>query len=248
MTNTYSLFGKSAVITGAGSGIGRAIATRLAACGVHLCLIGRTAAKLETLRVELAIYSVNIHLLPCDLDQDNDVRRLSPRIQECLAQVDILIHSAGAIRLGAVETVTPGDIDHQYRVNVRAPLLITQSLLASLRVARGQVVFINSSLGVRTKEHAGVYAATKHAQKALADTLRMEINSSGVRVISVFPGNTATAMQEEICRSLGQPYRPEGMLQPDDVATAVVNVLQLPASAELTDLHIRPARKPETST
>lgn len=140
--------------------------------------------------------------------------------------------------------VSLADFDRHYRVNVRAPLLLTQLLLPLLRAARGQIVFINSSLGVRTKERAGAYAASKHALKALADTLRMEVNADGIRVLSVFPGNTATPMQAQICQALGQPYEPAHLLQPDDVAVAVRDALTLAPTAELTDLHIRPARKP----
>lgn len=242
--NTSSLAGRSAVITGAGSGIGRAIALRLAERGVGLCLVGRTPAKLEALRSELASTRAILRILPGDLDKDDDVLALRPQIERFFDRLDILVHSAGVITLAPLTTVSMADVDAQYRVNVRAPLLLTQSLLPLIARACGQVVFINSSLGVHIKEHAGAYAASKHALKALADTLRAEINPTGVRVISVFPGNTATAMQEQVCRQAGKPYDPDAMLRPDDVAAAVVDALALPPTAEVTDLHIRPAQKP----
>lgn len=234
---------RTAVVTGAGSGIGRAVALRLAAGGIDLCLVGRTAAKLESVRTELGPCPATIHTLPCYLDQEDDVVTLPGRIGRVFARLDILVHSAGAITLAPLATASLPDFDEQYRVNVRAPLLLTQRLLPLLQAAQGQIVFVNSSLGMRTKEHAGAYAATKHALKAIADTFRMEINASGVRVLSVFPGNTATDMQRQVCRALGRPYAPETMLQPDDVAAAIVNALTLPRTAELTDLHIRPAQK-----
>lgn len=242
--NTSSLAGRNAVITGAGSGIGRAIALRLAERGVGLCLVGRTRAKLDALAAELSSARAILHVLPGDLDKEDDVLALRPRVEHCFDRLDILVHSAGVITLAPLAAVAMADVDAQYRVNVRAPLLLTQSLLPLITLARGQIVFINSSLGVRTKEHAGAYAASKHALKAIADTLRAEINPTGARVISVFPGNTATAMQQQVCQELGQPYEPEAMMQPDDVALAVVNALTLPPTAEVTDLHIRPARKP----
>lgn len=233
----------TAVITGASGGIGRAIALRLAADGAQLCLIGRSPGKLEALRAALAPSQTTIHTLCCDLDKEDDLRELPSAVAQVFPRLDVLIHAAGAIATAPLASVAPADLDRQYRVNVRAPVLITQSLLAPLQAARGQIVFINSSLGLRTKERAGAYAATKHALKAIADTLRMEVNASGVRVLSVFPGNTATGMQEQVCREFGAPYDPASMLRPDDVAAAVVNALMLPRSAELTDLHIRPMRK-----
>lgn len=241
--NNSSLLGRTALITGAGGGIGRAIALRLAACGVHLCLVGRTSAKLESLRAELHAPQLTISALACDFDREENVIALRPLVERAFARLDILIHGAGAIAMAPLSRVSMSELDLQYRVNVRAPLLLTQSLLPLITAARGQIVFINSSLGVRTKEQAGAYAASKHALRAIAGTLRAEINSSGVRVLSVYPGNTATEMQRQVCRELGQEYRPENMLPPDDVAATVVHALTLPPTAELTDLHIRPAHK-----
>lgn len=155
-----------------------------------------------------------------------------------------MIHGAGVISLAPLATVAPAEMDRHYRINVRAPLLLTQLLLPLLRASRGQIVFINSSVGVRCKELTGAYAASKHALKAVADTLRMELNASGIRVLSVYPGNTATPMQRQICKTLGKSYAPEAMLQPDDIALAVINALAVPRTAEVTDIHIRPAQKP----
>ena len=87
------------------------------------------------------------------------------------------------------------------------------------------------------------YDSTKHALKALADSLRGEINRHGVRVLSVYLGRTASEMQERIHRMEGKPYRPELLLQPNDVASIVVNVLSLPRTAEVTDISIRPMIK-----
>lgn len=158
--------------------------------------------------------------------------------------LDVLIHAAGVIALSPLATVSPAEMDRHYRINVRAPLLLTQSLLPLLRSATGQIVFINSSVGVRSKEQTGAYAASKHALKAVADTFRMELNADGIRVLSVFPGNTATPMQQQICATLGKSYAPQAMLQPDDVALAVVDALLMPRTAEITDIHLRPALKP----
>lgn len=237
------LAAKTAVITGAGGGIGRALALRLAAAGVRLCCVGRRFANLESLAREASPPGSDLHLFACDLAIDDDLLALRARVERVFDRLDILVHCAGVIRTAPLESVPPAELDAQYRVNARAPLLLTQSLLPLVRAARGQIVFVNSSVGVRAKEHTGAYAASKHALKAIADTLRMEINPYGIRVISVFPGNTATEMQRQVCRELGRAYDPSALLQPDDVAAAVADALSLAPSAEVTDIHIRPALK-----
>ena len=90
----------------------------------------------------------------------------------------------------------------------------------------------------------GQYAAMKHALRALADTLREEVNRDGVRVLSVFLGRTATPMQAAVHRVESRVYEPEPLLQPADVAAVVISALSLPRTAEVTDIHIRPLRKP----
>jgi NADP-dependent 3-hydroxy acid dehydrogenase YdfG len=123
--------------------------------------------------------------------------------------------------------------------------VITQALLPALRVRCGQVVFVNSSAGVNMQgtRHIAGYAACKHALRALADCLRAEVNIDGIRVLSVYPGRTATAMQEAIHMREGRLYNPEDLLQPDDVVAAVITALDMPRTAELTDIMLRPMRK-----
>jgi NAD(P)-dependent dehydrogenase (short-subunit alcohol dehydrogenase family) len=136
------------------------------------------------------------------------------------------------------------DFDGQYRTNVRAPYVLTQALLPMLRSRQGQIVFINSSVGLNARAGVGQYAATKHALKALADSLREEVNAASVRVLSVFLGRTASPMQAGIHAAEGKAYHPERLLQPQDVAAVVLNALSLPRTAEVTDISIRPFMKP----
>jgi NADP-dependent 3-hydroxy acid dehydrogenase YdfG len=89
---------------------------------------------------------------------------------------------------------------------------------------------------------SGQYSATKHGLKALADCLRAEVNSYGIRVISVFVGRTATPMQAAVHASEGRAYRPEKLIQPEDVASLVVHTLTLPPTVEVTALHLRPGQ------
>ncbi|HEY8555177.1 MAG TPA: SDR family NAD(P)-dependent oxidoreductase [Burkholderiales bacterium] len=236
------LRGKTALVTGASSGIGRSVAQRLARAGAAVCLSGRSAERLAAVREELRPAGECVYAAACDLNREDDVRRLGATVAALWPRLDFLVHAAGTIALAPLEATPLDALDEHYRVNVRAPLLLTQLLLDRVRAAQGQIAFINSSLGVRIKERAGAYAASKHALRAIAETLRAELGPDGVRVITVFPGNTATPMQREVCRALDQPYVPERMLQPDDVAAALVNALTLPPGALVTELHVLPAR------
>jgi NADP-dependent 3-hydroxy acid dehydrogenase YdfG len=233
-----------AVITGAGSGVGRAIALELAAQGATLCLLGRRRDALRALAQEAGPVAKRILSFQVDIARDGDIHALRRHLEQGVGRLDLLIHSAGVISLGPLQAAPIEELDQQYRTNVRAPYLLTQALLPMLIQQRGQVVFINSSVGLSAKAHAGQYAATKHALKAIADSLRDEVNESGVRVLSVFLGRTATPMQEAIHTLEGRPYHPERLIQPQDIAAMVVHALSLPRSVEVTGISMRPAAKP----
>ena len=232
-----------AVVTGAGSGIGKAIALALGAQGAQLVLVGRRPAPLEAAAEEARAAGAQARVYPVDVADEGAVRGLCAALGRDPGRVDVLVHSAAVIKPGAVTDAPAGDFDPQYRTNVRGPYLLTQCLLPLLRRRPGQVVFINSSAGLTARANVGQYAATKHALKAVADSLRDEVNRDGVRVLSVFPGRTATPTQEALHRLEGRPYRPERLLQPADVAAVVVHALGLPRTAEVTEIKIRPLVK-----
>jgi NADP-dependent 3-hydroxy acid dehydrogenase YdfG len=235
--------GQTSLVTGATSGIGKAIALSLAAEGATVGLVGRDAKRLEEVSAELRKHAVRTESYRADLSNDADLRRLSADLKEDLGGLDVLVHSAGIFRMGAVQEARVEELDELYRVNVRAPYALTQALLPMLLSRRGQVVFVNSSAGVTARAEIAAYAATKHALKAIAESLRSEVNDRGVRVISVYPGRTATPQQEKIHEQEGKAYRSERLLQAEDVAKAVLNALAMPRTAEVTDIHIRPMNK-----
>ena len=224
-----------AVVTGASSGIGKAIAEALGAQGATLCLFGRNVDALQLPAPRVARFTV-------DLGDELQIRDVAARLQKDLGGVDILIHSAGVVVQDGPDP--HADFDLQHRLNVRAPSLLTQELLPALQARHGQIVFINSSVARRSPAGVSHYTETKTALKAFADSLRDEVNSTGVRVLSVFPGRTATPMQAEIHRLEGKEYRPERLLQPEDIASVVIHTLCLPRTAEVTEIDIRPMQKP----
>jgi NADP-dependent 3-hydroxy acid dehydrogenase YdfG len=235
--------GRVAVVTGAGSGIGRAIAFKLAMDGAVVGMIDKNLSSLEAVCKEAGGFGEMLLPFKADLEKDPDIRGLVTDLNRRFDGMDILVHSAGVISLGDIGTASVDDFDLQYRVNVRAAYILTQALLPLLRARQGQVVFIISSSGIRAKAGAAGYSASKHALKALADALRDEVNREGIRVTCVFPGRTATPMQSEIFKTTGVPYVPEVLLQPEDVAQVVLDALRLNRTAEVTDIHVRPAIK-----
>jgi short-subunit dehydrogenase len=231
-----------AVVTGATSGIGQAIALALAAQAVELCLVGRNSSALERVALVAQAKAPQVHRYRVDLSVDQDIKLLEDALRRDVGRVDILVHSAGAYARGPFQEASMEDLDTLYRANVRAPYQLTQGLLPMLVSSQGQIVFINSSVIQHSGANVGQFAATQHALKSLADSLRAEV--SAVRVLSVFPGRTATPRQARIHAMEAKPYHPERLLQPEDVAATVIQALGLPRSAEVCDIYLRPLAKP----
>jgi short-subunit dehydrogenase len=233
---------RTCVVTGASSGIGRAIAVALASAGATVCAVARRREELEVTasRVDGA---GRVVLYQADLVGDQEPERLASAVLARHGGVDVLVHSAGTISIGDLEGAPVSELDRQYATNVRAPYVLTQALLPALRANQGQIVFINSTVGLAARANVAQYAATKHALKAIADSLREEINSYGVRVVSVYSGRTATPLQAALHAIEGKPYAPERLMQPDDVASAVLSALTMPRSTEVTDVMVRPMLK-----
>lgn len=236
------LAGRIAVVTGASRGVGRALAVSLSRCGVHLCVVGRDRSALAETAEAIRPFSP-VAVFPMDLTASEGFQPLLEHLNEA-GRLDLLIHSAGVIYQGLMANACMAEFDLQYATNVRAPYLLTQRLLPLLETARGQVVFMNSSVGLAAKRpEIGQYAATKHALRAVADSLREEVNPKGIRVLTVYLGRTATPMQEALHRQEGKSYEPHLLLQPEDVAAIVVHALMLSSTAEVTDISIRPMVK-----
>lgn len=236
--------GRTALVTGASSGVGRAVARRLGAEGGRVCLTGRNGERLEATADDVREAGGSPFVYPADLLEEAEIRSLGERVGEEHGRLDVLVHSAGVIGLGALEDAPASELDWQYATNLRAPYVLTQAVLPLLREGDGDVVFVNSTSGLDASAEAGAYAATKHALRGLADSFRDEVNEDGMRVLSVFLGRTATPMQEEVHGYEDRPFRPDRLIQPADVAEMIVTAVTLPRTAEVTEFHIRPARKP----
>lgn len=232
-----------AVVTGASGGIGGAIALAIIKGGGHVVAVGRDNTKLERLVTLVRGLIGTFEPLRADLTEDDDLSELVDYVSSTSGRLDILVHSAGIYARGKLEESSIETMDALYAANLRGPYLLTKKLLPLLKRPRGQIVFINSSAGLSARPDVGQYSAMQHAFKALADNLRNEVNAAQVRVLSVYPGRTATARIEAVTALEGRQYQPQLLLQPEDVASVVRNALALPWTAEATDISIRPMQK-----
>lgn len=225
------------VITGAGSGIGAAVARRLHARGDELVLHARDAGRAKDLATEFP----GARTLVGDL---TDPDRLSWAFshQSLPDHVDSLLHIAGVVEIAPVGELTPKTWRHQLDVNLVAPAELTRLFLPQLRASRGHVIFVNSGAGLSAHAGWSAYAASKHGLKALADSLRHEEHAAGIRVTSIYPGRTASPMQAKVHRQEGKEYDPGQWIDPESVATTILTALDLPRDAEINDLTVRPGR------
>ncbi len=235
-----SLEGQIAVVTGASSGIGKACSYALARAGVTVCLLGRNFNELKVIENEIKKYAPLSELYEVDLFQDDEVARVVASIKNKFQKIQILVHSAGIYSAGSVLESSVIELDKQYKINIRAPYLLTQMLMPIIDNNLGQIGFVNSTVATSAKANLSHYCSTKAALKAFADSLRAEINSEGIRVLTIYPGRTATPMQEDVCRHEGVAYNTEVMIQPDQVADILLSSFEMSRDAEITDITMRP--------
>ncbi|WP_406203315.1 SDR family oxidoreductase [Kitasatospora sp. NBC_01560] len=225
------------LITGAGSGIGSVLAERLAERGDDLWLLARDARRAAALRERFP----GARTLVGDL---KDPAKLSWAFgQQALpVELDSLLHVAGVVELGQVGELPVKAWQETLNVNLVAPAELTRLMLPSLRLVKGHVVFVNSGAGLNAHAEWSAYAASKHGLRALADSLRHEEHGHGVRVTSVYPGRTATAMQVKVHQQEGREYDAARWIEPESVVRALLTAIDLPRDAEITDITVRPGR------
>jgi len=220
------------LVTGAGSGIGAVLAQRLLERGDQVVVLARSAERAEEMRADLP----GADVLVADLAWPESVEALD--LPDAL---DSVVHVAGVVELGSVAELSVDDWATQLRVNLVAPAALSRVALPALRAARGTVVFVNSGAGLAAHPQWSAYAASKHGLRALADSLRGEEAAAGVRVTTVYPGRTATPMQEKVHEQEGRSYDAAAWIRPETVADAILHVLDLPGDATIPDLTVRPA-------
>ena len=226
---------KTHVITGAGSGIGLAIADALHSRGDRLVLVARSDAR----GAELASRWPGSTIVIADLAAPETLADAFA-VADLPSTIDSVVHSAGIGDMSPTSEADAGMWTSVLAVNLVGPALVTAACLPAVRRAKGTIIFINSGAGLTSHPGWSPYGASKFGLRALADALRGEEVEHGVRVTTVYPGRTATPMQEALHESEGNPYDPERWIQPESVAKAVIDVIDLGPDHSMSDITIRP--------
>lgn len=231
------------LVTGAASGIGREVATRLIERGDKVIALVRTDEQCEQLAHELPPHWFQI--APLDLADSRAVGDWAAAFntgQPRLTRLDSVVHCAGYVQLGRVadEHMDDRQWTRHLAVNLIAPALLTKGCLPLLRETGGTVVLVNSTAGLTANPDWSAYAASKFGLRALADSLRAE--EPGIRVTSVFPGRTGTKMQRDVHEMEGKAreYDASRWIQPGTVAGEILRVIDLPADATIPEVVLRP--------
>jgi NAD(P)-dependent dehydrogenase (short-subunit alcohol dehydrogenase family) len=192
---TFHLDQKTALVTGATSGIGVGIAKALGEAGATVVLVGRDQARLAEVTNDVtSATAARAHGIAIDICEDGAPERLVREAVELTGRLDALVHCAGVFWPQTFAQTTLDELDGQWRTNLRAPFLLTQAALPQLIEYSGRVVFVSSMLGSAGNANCAAYAASKGGVEQLTRALAVELASVGVRVNCVAPGAIETPM------------------------------------------------------
>ncbi len=183
---TYT--GKVAMVTGASSGIGEALARELSARGFSVALLARRRERLESLREQLVGLGGKALAIPCDVTQEQDLPNAVRQIKEAWGRIDLVIANAGFGVVGSVETVKIADYERQFQTNVWGVLRTVKAVLTDLKATKGRLALIGSLNGYVCLPGSSAYGMSKFAVRALGDALFYELKSEGVSVTHIAPG------------------------------------------------------------
>ncbi|KAI2610254.1 putative NRPS-like enzyme [Hypoxylon fragiforme] len=243
------LAGKVAVITGASSGIGAAVATALAKEGAHVAIAARRTDALDSLKDKLANLGGKVLVHKTDVTDKKQVESLMQTATESLGPIDILVSCAGVMYYTMMANVHMEEWERTVDVNCKGLMYCLGSTVpAMLARGTGHIVAISSDAGRKVFPGLGVYSASKFFVEATLQSLRLETAGSGLRVTAVQPGNTATDLlgmstDAEAIKKYGEPTGAK-VLQPEEVASAIVYALRQPAHVAVNEVLIEPRDEP----
>jgi amino acid adenylation domain-containing protein/thioester reductase-like protein len=243
------LSGKVAVITGASSGIGAAVANALSRDGAHVALAARRIEELEVTKSKMAARKGKVIIQKTDVTDRRQVEKLMRRAETELGPIDIVVSCAGVMYWTLMKNAQLDDWDRTVDVNCKGLLhCIASSVPNMLKRSTGHFVAISSDAGRKVFPGLGVYSASKFFVEATLQSLRLETAGSGLRVTSVQPGNTKTPLlnmstDTEAVKKYGEPSGAE-IMDPEDVANAIAYALQQPAHVAMNEILIEPRDEP----
>lgn len=220
-----NLTGKTALITGAGRGIGRSTAIAFAKEGIHVGLLGRTAENLEKVAIELTEYGVKVSLAAADVADHESVIAAVEHIKSELGEIDILINNAGIGKFAKFLELSPEEFKNIIDVNLMGIYHVTRAVLPGMIEQKsGDIINISSTAGERGGAVTSAYSASKFGVIGLSESLMQEVRKHNIRVTALTPSTVATdlAFAENLTDG-----NPENVMQPEDLADLMVAQLKL---------------------
>jgi 3-oxoacyl-[acyl-carrier protein] reductase len=240
MNNGATLEGKVALVTGAGRGIGKAVALSLARSGCRIVLASRTRDQIEQVKSDIRAQGGQALSIATDLTKDDEIQRLIEESQAAWQRVDFLINNAGWGKRAPVIRARVEDWDQTFRLNLRAPMMLAKMLLPAM-IARGEgaVINIGSVSGKTGEANGAAYSASKFGLIGFTQSLYEEVREYGIKVSVILPGFVNTPLIPET-RQLDRGK----MIQADDIALAVQYILTSPGTSCPVEITIRPQKSP----
>ncbi len=235
-TVNVDLTDRVALVTGAGRGIGRAIATGLAECGAHVVLASRSSDQLETLAQEITSAGGKATPITTDLADEQSICETFSNVQSQLGQLDVLINNAGVGIYGPVQEFSAEDFDRIISVNLRGTFLCCREAMKLMTPAKaGYIINISSVVGFKGYIDQAAYTASKHGVMGLTKSLSLEAQPAGVRVSAILPGGVDTDMVAQARPDLDRSI----LIQPTDITRTVLFLLGLSDHCAIDQIYIR---------
>jgi 3-oxoacyl-[acyl-carrier protein] reductase len=239
-TNKASLTGQVAVITGAGRGIGAAIATKIAALGAEVVLCGRTRGPLESTAIGISKAGGRAQVLECDVTDLRSVETLAAQVDQTLGRVDILVNNAGVGGFGGpLHQLPPESWDQVLNTNLRGVYYCIRAFAPMMIRARaGHIINVSSLAGKNALPNGAAYAASKWGLNGLSYSAAEELRVHNIRVSVVCPGSVDTELSPHTGKD------PAKMLRPEDVAHVVAMLVTQAPQSFVSEILLRPTQKP----
>jgi 3-oxoacyl-[acyl-carrier protein] reductase len=240
MNNDHPLANQIAVITGAGRGIGAAIAHRLSALGATTVLCGRTQSTLDSTGRAIVQQGGKAKALTCDVSNLQSVEDAARKVESSHGRVDILVNNAGIGGFGGpLHQLPPEEWDHILNTNLRGVYYMARAFAPMMIRARyGHIINISSLAGKNPLPNGAAYAASKWGLNGLSYSLAEELRGHNIRVSVVCPGSTNTDLSPHAGKD------PAKMLQPEDIAHAVEMLVTQSPQSFISEISLRPTQKP----
>jgi NAD(P)-dependent dehydrogenase (short-subunit alcohol dehydrogenase family) len=234
------LSGKVAIVTGAGRGIGRAVALVLGRSGSRVVLASRNESRLKAVGEEIQAEGGEALVVPTDVTQDNEMERLVAETLKAWGSIDYLINNAGWGKHAPVINADVGDWDRTFQVNLRAPMILSRMVLPTMTAKRdGAIVNIGSISGKAGQANTSAYSASKFGLIGFSESLYEEVREYGIKVSVIMPGFVDTELIPPT-RRLDR----DKMIRPEDIAQAVLFVLTCHPTCCPVEITVRPQRTP----